>query len=52
MVRGIGAKESKTKGKVLTKKVLFEFLSPEAKEVHIAGEFNRWDTHANTNEKG
>jgi 1,4-alpha-glucan branching enzyme len=47
MVKRIGAKESKTKDKVLTRKVLFEFLSPEAREVHIAGEFNRWDTHAN-----
>ena len=51
MVTRIGAKEIKPKEKVLTKKVLFEFLSPEAKEVYLAGEFNRWDTHANTMER-
>jgi 1,4-alpha-glucan branching enzyme len=51
MVKKIEARESKTKGKVMTRKVLFEFLSPEAKEVYLAGEFNRWDTHANTMER-
>jgi 1,4-alpha-glucan branching enzyme len=51
MVKKIEARESKTKGKVMARKVLFEFLSPEAKEVYLAGEFNRWDTHANTMER-
>jgi 1,4-alpha-glucan branching enzyme len=51
MVKKIEARESKTRGKVMTRKVLFEFLSPEAKEVYLAGEFNRWDTHANTMER-
>jgi 1,4-alpha-glucan branching enzyme len=51
MVKKIEARERKTRGKVMTRKVLFEFLSPEAKEVYLAGEFNRWDTHANTMER-
>ncbi len=29
-----------------TRKVQFEFPSPEAKEVYLVGEFNGWDTHA------
>jgi 1,4-alpha-glucan branching enzyme len=33
--------------KVTPKKVLFEFLAPEAREVFLAGEFNNWDIRAN-----
>jgi 1,4-alpha-glucan branching enzyme len=34
---------SKTKTKVMTKRIPFEFLAPEAKEVYLAGDFNNWD---------
>jgi len=34
----MNTKKSKTKGKVLTKRVLFEFLAPEAREVCLAGD--------------
>jgi 1,4-alpha-glucan branching enzyme len=33
--------------KVAPKKVQFEFLAPEAREVFVAGEFNNWDRRAN-----
>lgn len=51
MVRKIGTRESKTKEKVPTRRVQFEFSSPEAKEVYLVGEFNNWDTHANIMKK-
>jgi 1,4-alpha-glucan branching enzyme len=35
---------ARTKTKILTKKVQFEILAPEAQEVHLAGDFNNWDT--------
>jgi len=44
-------KKSKTKGKVLTRKVLFEFLAPEARAVHLAGDFNQWDANAHPMKK-
>ena len=44
-------KKSKTKGKVLTKKALFEFLAPEAREVYLAGDFNNWDSTASPMKK-
>jgi len=44
-------KKSKTKGKVLTRKVLFEFLAPEARDVCLAGDFNNWDASANLMKK-
>ena len=51
MVRKISTRKGKTKGKVLTKKVPFEFPSPDAKEVYLVGEFNQWDIHANLMKK-
>jgi 1,4-alpha-glucan branching enzyme len=42
---------TKTKAKILTKKVPFEFLAPEAQEVYLAGDFNHWDTCANLMKK-
>jgi 1,4-alpha-glucan branching enzyme len=44
-------KKSKTKGKVLAKQVLFEFLAPEAREVCLTGDFNHWDSRANLMKK-
>jgi 1,4-alpha-glucan branching enzyme len=41
----------KTKRKVLTKKVQFEFPAPEALEVYLAGDFNNWDSSANPMKK-
>jgi 1,4-alpha-glucan branching enzyme len=38
---------AKTKAKVLTKKVSFEILASEAREVYLAGDFNNWDASAN-----
>ena len=40
--RGAGEKRAKS----ATRKVQFDFPSPEAKEGYLAGEFNGWDTHA------
>ncbi len=34
----------RTKAKILTKKVQFEIIVPEAQEVYLAGDFNNWDT--------
>ena len=51
MVRKIVTREGKIKGKVLTRKVQFEFPSPEATEVYLVGEFNNWDTQANLMKK-
>jgi len=34
----------RTKTKILTKKVQFEIIVPEAQEVCLAGDFNNWDT--------
>jgi len=50
-VKKIGTREGKTKRKVQARKVQFEFLSPEAKEVYLVGKFNNWDTHANIMKK-
>lgn len=41
----------KTKTKVLTKKVQFEFLAPDAQNVHLAGDFNNWVVSANPMKK-
>ena len=38
-------------GKIKTKKVQFEFLAPEAKEVYLAGDLNNWDSAANPMKK-
>jgi 1,4-alpha-glucan branching enzyme len=40
-----------TKIKILTKKVPFEFLAPDAQKVYLAGDFNHWDTIANPMKK-
>jgi len=45
------AKTNKTKTKILNKKVPFEFLAPEAREVRLAGGFNDWDVNANPMKK-
>ena len=34
----------RTKTKILTKKIQFEIIVPEAQEVYLAGDFNNWDT--------
>ncbi len=39
-----GTSEKKTKSP--TRKVQFEFRSPEASEVYLVGDFNNWDTRA------
>jgi len=51
MVKKIMTREGKAKGKILARKVQFEFPSPEATEVCLVGEFNNWDTHANIMKK-
>jgi 1,4-alpha-glucan branching enzyme len=50
-------KSVKTKGKVKAAKethrnVEFTFYAPEAVEVHLAGEFNGWDTQSLPMKKG
>ncbi len=40
--KGTGEKRKKSP----TRKVQFEFPSPEANEVYLVGDFNNWDTHA------
>ena len=40
-----------TEIKILTKKVPFEFLAPDAQKVYLAGDFNHWDTIANPMKK-
>ncbi len=47
----MATKKSKTKGKAPTRKVRFEFLAPEARDVWLAGNFNNWDSSANPMEK-
>ena len=47
----MNTKKSKTNGKVLIRKVLFEFLAPEARDVCLAGDFNNWDSSANRMKK-
>jgi 1,4-alpha-glucan branching enzyme len=42
---------TRTKAKILNKKVPFEYLAPEAQEVYLTGEFNNWDTIANPMKK-
>jgi 1,4-alpha-glucan branching enzyme len=44
-------KKSKTNGKGLTRKVLFEFLAPEARDVCLVGDFNNWDSRASVMKK-
>jgi len=51
MVRKTGTRKRKTDAKAVKRKVQFEYPSPEAKEVYLAGEFNNWDTHGNLMEK-
>jgi len=45
------ARTTKAKTKILTEKVPFEFLAPEAQEVYLAGDFNNWDINANPMKK-
>ncbi|MGZ3614487.1 MAG: isoamylase early set domain-containing protein [Thermodesulfobacteriota bacterium] len=45
------AQTGKTKTKVLTREVSFEFPAPEAQEVYLVGNFNNWDTSANPMKK-
>jgi len=45
------AEESKTKMN-RPRKVQFEFVAPEAKEVHLAGNFNNWNAGACLMKKG
>jgi 1,4-alpha-glucan branching enzyme len=51
MVGRRSVRTPKTTAKVLTKKVPFEFLAPEAQEVYLAGGFNDWDINANPMKK-
>ena len=44
-------KIDKPKVKVLTRKVQFEFLAPQAQEVQLAGDFNNWDASASLMKK-
>lgn len=45
-ITGHGAKR-----KILARKVRFEYEAPDAADVHLAGDFNHWDTKANPMEK-
>ncbi len=45
------AGKSKTKTKVQTKSVPFEFLAQDAQEVYLVGNFNNWDERANLMKK-
>ena len=51
MIGKKGKDKSKPEAKVLFKKVPFEFLAPDAREVFLAGDFNNWDTGANLMKK-
>ena len=51
MVEKRSAGTPKAKTKILTKKIPFEFLSPEAQEVYLVGGFNNWDVNANPMKK-
>lgn len=51
MAKKTGVIERKIRGENLTKKVQFEYPSPEAREVYLAGDFNQWDTRANKMKK-
>ena len=37
-------RKAKTKSKILTREVEFEISAPDAKEVHLVGNFNNWKT--------
>jgi 1,4-alpha-glucan branching enzyme len=43
--------KSKSKTKIQTKNVQFEFLAPHAREVYVVGNFNNWDARANPMKK-
>ena len=45
------AEKSKTKAKLLARKVQFEFPAPHSREVYVVGNFNNWDTRANPMKK-
>jgi len=51
MVKKTTVERSNSERRNLTRKVAFEFPSPEAKEVYLVGEFNNWDTQANLMKK-
>lgn len=46
------ARKSEPKDKIIARKVRFEFLAPEAKEVYLAGNFDNWDTSETPMKKG
>ena len=33
----------KKRNRILTREVQFEFLAPDAKKVHLVGDFNKWN---------
>ena len=37
-------KKGRKKSRILTRRVEFEFLAPQAKAAYLAGIFNNWDT--------
>ncbi len=51
MISKKATKKSKTEAKVLTKKALFEFPAPGAREVSLTGDFNNWDPNMNLMKK-
>jgi 1,4-alpha-glucan branching enzyme len=51
MAKKRSAQTGKTKTKVLTRKVSFEFPAPEAQEVYLVGNFNNWDISSNPMKK-
>jgi 1,4-alpha-glucan branching enzyme len=51
MVEKRSAQTNKTKTKIVTRKVQFEFPASEAQEVYLAGDFNSWDVNANPMKK-
>ena len=51
MLKKRSAQTNKTKTKIVTRKVQFEFPASEAQEVYLAGDFNNWDSSANAMKK-
>jgi 1,4-alpha-glucan branching enzyme len=47
MERKKNVKKGQMSDNITEKNVLFEFCSPDAQEIFLAGDFNNWDTHSN-----
>jgi 1,4-alpha-glucan branching enzyme len=51
MVKTDNTGNSKSAGKSVLRKVQFEFSAPDAKHVHLVGDFNHWNSQANLMKK-